>query len=52
MKQRLLIGVICCEGEHLMQRRLIKGIMSQAFSLDMDVAIYEEIRASVDAVMG
>lgn len=40
MKQRLLIGVICCEGEHLMQRRLIKGIMSQAFSLDMDVAVF------------
>lgn len=40
MKQRLLIGVIGCEAEHLMQRRMIKGIISQAFSLDMDVAVF------------
>lgn len=40
MKQRLMIGVIGCETEHLMQRRLIKGIMAQAFSLDIDVAVF------------
>lgn len=40
MKKRLLIGVIVCETELLMQRRLVKGITSQAFSLDMDVAIF------------
>ena len=40
MKKRLLIGVIACETEQLMQRRLMKGISAQAFSLDMDVAVF------------
>ncbi len=40
MKQRLLVGVICCESEQIMQRRLIKGIMAQAFALDIDVAVF------------
>lgn len=40
MKKRLLIGVVVCETEQLMQRRLIKGITAQAFSLDMDVAVF------------
>ena len=40
MKKRLLIGVIVCETEQLMQRRLIKGITAQAFSLDMDIAVF------------
>ncbi|MBQ8922790.1 MAG: substrate-binding domain-containing protein [Oscillospiraceae bacterium] len=40
MKKRLLIGVIVCETESLMQRRLIKGITAQAFSLDIDLAIF------------
>ena len=40
MKKRLLIGVIVCETEQLMQRRLIKGMMAQAFSLDMDMAVF------------
>ena len=40
MKKRLLIGVIVCETEQLMQRRLIKGITAQAFALDMDIAIF------------
>ncbi len=40
MKKRLLIGVVVCETEQLMQRRLIKGISAQAFSLDMDVAVF------------
>ncbi|MBR3267664.1 MAG: diguanylate cyclase [Oscillospiraceae bacterium] len=40
MKKRLLIGVIVCETESLMQRRLIKGMTAQAFSLDIDLAIF------------
>lgn len=40
MAKRLLIGVIVCETEQLMQRRLIKGISAQAFSLDMDIAVF------------
>ena len=40
MKKRLLIGVIVCETEQLMQRRLIKGITAQAYALNMDVAIF------------
>ncbi|MCR5306413.1 MAG: substrate-binding domain-containing protein [Oscillospiraceae bacterium] len=40
MKKRLLIGVIVCETEQLMQRRLIKGITAQAFDLNMDVAVF------------
>ncbi|MBR5722580.1 MAG: hypothetical protein IKX57_03055, partial [Oscillospiraceae bacterium] len=40
MKKRLLIGVIVCEAEQLMQRRLIKGMMAQAFSLDIDIAVF------------
>ena len=40
MKKRLLIGVIVCETESLMQRRLIKGMTAQAFALDMDLAIF------------
>ncbi len=40
MKKRLLIGVIVCETEQLMQRRLIKGITDQAFALDMDIAVF------------
>lgn len=40
MKKRLLIGVIVCEAEQLMQRRLIKGMMAQAFSLDIDMAVF------------
>ncbi|MCQ2416879.1 MAG: diguanylate cyclase [Oscillospiraceae bacterium] len=40
MKKRLLIGVIVCESEQLMQRRLIKGITAQAFSLNMNVAVF------------
>ena len=40
MKKRLLIGAIVCETESLMQRRLIKGMMAQAFSLDIDLAVF------------
>ena len=40
MKKRLLIGVIVCETEQLMQRRLVKGICAQGFALDMDIAIF------------
>ncbi|MBP0966917.1 MAG: substrate-binding domain-containing protein, partial [Oscillospiraceae bacterium] len=40
MKKRLLIGVIVCEAEQLMQRRLIKGMMAQAFSMDIDIAVF------------
>lgn len=40
MKKRLLVGVIVCETEQLMQRRLIKGITAQAFDLNMDIAVF------------
>lgn len=40
MKKRLLIGVIVCETEQLMQRRLIKGITAQGYALDMDIAVF------------
>lgn len=40
MNKRLLIGVIACETEQLMQRRLMKGISAQAFALNMDVAVF------------
>lgn len=40
MKKRLLIGVIVCETEQLMQRRLIKGIMAQGYALDMNIAVF------------
>ena len=40
MKKRLLIGVIVCETEQLMQRRLIKGITAQGHALDMDIAVF------------
>lgn len=40
MKKRLLIGVIVCETEQLMQRRLIKGIAAQSIALNMDIAIF------------
>ncbi len=48
MKKRLLIGVIVCETEQLMQRRLIKGITAQAFSLDMDVCVFSCITNNKD----
>lgn len=48
MKQRLLVGVICCESEQLMQRRLIKGIMAQAFSLDIDIAVFSCITNDIN----
>ncbi|MBR6419136.1 MAG: substrate-binding domain-containing protein [Oscillospiraceae bacterium] len=48
MKKRLLIGVIACETEQLMQRRLMKGISAQAFSLDMDVAVFSCITNSLE----
>lgn len=40
MKKRLLIGVIVCETEQLTQQRLIKGMMAQAYSLDIDIAVF------------
>ncbi len=40
MKKRLLIGVIVCETEQLMQRRLLKGISAQGFDLNMDIAVF------------
>ncbi|MBR5370580.1 MAG: substrate-binding domain-containing protein [Oscillospiraceae bacterium] len=49
MKKRLLIGVIVCETEQLMQRRLIKGITAQAYDLDMDVAVFSCIANSHDS---
>ena len=48
MKKRLLIGVIACETEQLMQRRLIKGITAQAYSLDMDVCVFSCITNNKD----
>ena len=48
MKKRLLIGVIVCETEQLMQRRLIKGITAQAFDLGMDVAVFSCITNNAD----
>ncbi|HAG14234.1 MAG TPA: hypothetical protein DCG49_10285 [Ruminococcus sp.] len=48
MKKRLLIGVIVCETEQLMQRRLIKGISAQAYDLDMDVAVFSCITNNYD----
>ena len=40
MKKRLLIGVIVCEAEQLMQRRLIKGMMAQSAALNIDMAVF------------
>ncbi len=40
MKQRLHFGVIVCENEQLIQRRVIKGIIAQAFEQDIDVSFF------------
>lgn len=48
MKKRLLIGVIVSETESLMQRRLVKGITAQAFSLNMNIAVFSCITNSAE----
>ncbi len=48
MKKRLLIGVIVCETEQLTQQRLIKGMMAQAYSLDIDIAVFSCITNLAD----
>ncbi len=40
MKKRLLFGVIIAECEHIIQKRIIKGIMAQAKALDIDLCIF------------
>ncbi|MBR6761885.1 MAG: diguanylate cyclase [Oscillospiraceae bacterium] len=40
MKKRLLFGVVIAESEHLVQKRLLKGAIAQAFSIDVDLAIF------------
>lgn len=40
MKKRKLIGIIVSEIEGLYQTKLLKGIISQAYKLDYDVAVF------------
>lgn len=40
MKQRRLIGVIICEADDLYQQRILKGVISQAYAVDCDVAVF------------
>ena len=40
LKQRPLIGVIMAEGEGYYQNRFLKGILTECYAKDMDVAIF------------
>ncbi len=40
MKKRKLIGVIISEVEELYQHKLLRGIISQCYALDYDIAIF------------
>ncbi len=40
LKKRKLIGVIISEAEELYQHKLLKGIITESYSLDYDVAIF------------
>jgi diguanylate cyclase (GGDEF)-like protein len=43
LKKRKLIGVIISEVEELYQHKLLKGIISECYSLDYDVAIFSTL---------
>ena len=43
MKKRKLIGVIISEAEGLYQHKLLKGIISECYSLDYDVAVFSTL---------
>lgn len=40
MEKRLLFGVIIAECEHIIQKRIVKGIMAQAKALDIDLCVF------------
>lgn len=40
MKSRLIFGVIIAESEHIIQKRIIKGMIAQALDMDIDLAIF------------
>lgn len=40
MKKRKLVGIIISEAEELYQHKLLKGIITQCYSLDYDAAIF------------
>ena len=40
MKKRKLVGVIISEVEELYQHKLLKGIITQCYALNYDVAIF------------
>ncbi|MGB4659670.1 MAG: GGDEF domain-containing protein [Mobilitalea sp.] len=43
MKKRKLIGIIISEVEGIYQQKLLKGIISQCYALDYDVAIFSTL---------
>jgi len=43
LKKRKLIGVIVSEVEGLYQKKILKGIISQCYALDYDVAIFSTL---------
>lgn len=43
MKKRKLIGVIISEVEELYQQKLLKGIISECYALDYDVAVFSTL---------
>jgi diguanylate cyclase (GGDEF)-like protein len=48
LKKRKLIGVIVSEVEELYQQKLLKGIITQCYSLDYDVAIFSTFIRDTD----